>query len=339
MKALLLEDVRRISIKDHPEPTEINDHIISKVNAVGICGSDLHYYSEGGIGTTSVGKGFIPGHEFSAILLEAIPEMNLKEGEHIAVDPAKPCFECKWCKKGYENLCPYVEFIGAPPFNGAMAQYVSIKKHQIHKIPNHFTPQTAVLLETLGVALHAVDLSKTKFHQEICILGSGPVGLCILKILKNMGAKSIHVIDPIQYRTQHALNNGADMGFLSVDEFIEYNNGVGVDLVFEATNSPHGLNLSIQASNIGGNIIVVGIPDGDGYQFKASEARRRGISIKFSRRMGEVYERTISMVEKGLVSLDDLATHTYSLNDGEQAFLNNLDYKDNVLKSIIFPNT
>ena len=109
--------------------------------------------------------------------------------------------------------------------------------------------------------------------------------------------------------------------------------------MFEATNSPHGLNLSIQASNIGGNIIVVGIPDGDGYQFKASEARRRGISIKFSRRMGEVYERTISMVEKGLVCLDDLATHTYSLNDGEQAFLNNLDYKDNVLKSIIFPNT
>ena len=147
------------------EPTEKDDHVISKVNAVGICGSDLHYYSEGGIGTTSVGKGFVPGHEFSAILLEAIPEMNLEEGEHIAVDPAKPCFECKWCKKGYENLCPYVEFIGAPPFNGAMAQYVSIKKHQIHKIPNHFTPQTAVLLETLGIALHAVDLSKTKFHQ------------------------------------------------------------------------------------------------------------------------------------------------------------------------------
>ena len=79
MKALLLEDVRKISIKDHPEPTEKDDHVICKVNAVGICGSDLHYYSEGGIGTTCVGKGFVPGHEFSAILLEAIPEMNLEE--------------------------------------------------------------------------------------------------------------------------------------------------------------------------------------------------------------------------------------------------------------------
>ena len=96
----------------------------------------------------------------------------------------------------------------------------------------------------------------------------------------------------------------------AVDDFVQYKNGGGVDLVFEATNSPEGLNLSIHASNIGGKIIVVGIPDGDNYQFKASEARRRGISIKFSRRMGEVYDRTISMVEKGLVALDDLATHT-----------------------------
>ena len=124
----------------------------------------------------------------------------------------------------------------------------------------------------------------------------------------------------------------------AVDDFVQYKNGGGVDLVFEATNSPEGLNLSIHASNIGGKIIVVGIPDGDTYQFKASEARRRGISIKFSRRMGEVYDRTISMVEKGLVALDDLATHTYALNDGDKAFINNLEYRDSVLKSIIFPN-
>ena len=338
MKALLLEDVRKISIQEYPEPPKKDDHIITKVNAVGICGSDLHYFSEGGIGSANVGSGFVPGHEFSAILMESIPEMNLEEGEHVAVDPAKPCFKCQWCKKGYENLCPYVEFIGAPPFNGAMAQYVSIKKHQIHKIPKHFSPETAVLLETLGVALHAVDLSKVKFHQEICILGSGPVGLCILKILKSMGAKAIYVIDPINYRVQHALKNGAEHIFKSVDDFVQYKNGSGVDLVFEATNSPEGLNLSIHASNIGGKIIVVGIPDGDNYQFKASEARRRGISIKFSRRMGEVYDRTISMVEKGLVALDDLATHTYALNDGDKAFINNLEYRDSVLKSIIFPN-
>ena len=154
MKALLIEDVRKISTQEYPEPPKKDDHIITKVNAVGICGSDLHYFSEGGIGSANVGSGFVPGHEFSAILMESIPEMNLEEGEHVAVDPAKPCFKCQWCKKGDENLCPYVEFIGAPPFNGAMAQYVSIKKHQIHKIPKHFSPETAVLLETLLSLIH-----------------------------------------------------------------------------------------------------------------------------------------------------------------------------------------
>ncbi len=104
MKALLLEDVRKISIQEYPEPSKKDDHIITKVNAVGICGSDLHYFSEGGIGSANVGSGFVPGHEFSAILMESIPEMNLEEGEHVAVDPAKPCFKCQWCKKGYENL-------------------------------------------------------------------------------------------------------------------------------------------------------------------------------------------------------------------------------------------
>jgi len=338
MKALLLEEAKKVSVKDIQKPKNKQDHIIAKVNAVGICGSDLHYYSEGGIGSANVGQGFVPGHEFSANLMEDIPELGLKEGEHVAVDPAKPCFNCQWCKKGHENLCPFVEFIGAPPYNGAMAQYVSIKKHQIHKIPQSFTPETAVLLETLGVALHAIDLSKVKFYQEICILGCGPVGLCILKILKNMGAKSISVVDPLEYRVKHALNEGADQGFVSIEEFGDFKKGKCAELIFEATNSPLGLNISIQATSIGGKIIVVGIPDGDTYQFKASEARRRGISIKFSRRMGDVYERTISMVEKGLVKLNDLATHNYALEDGQKAFISNLEYNDNVLKSIIFPN-
>ena len=160
------------------------------------------------------------------------------------------------------------------------------------------------------------------------------------------GAKTVTAFDVTEYPTKFAapVENFDDVNHLDVktkrrvDEFVQYKNGGGVDLVFEATNSPEGLNLSIHASNIGGKIIVVGIPDGDNYQFKASEARRRGISIKFSRRMGEVYDRTISMVEKGLVALDDLATHTYALNDGDKAFINNLEYRDSVLKSIIFPN-
>jgi L-iditol 2-dehydrogenase len=338
MKAVVLEHKNRISIKEISDPEPADGHVIAMVKAVGVCGSDIHYYKEGGIGKTEISADFVPGHEFSVTLLEDIPEFNLSEGQHVAIDPAKPCDHCEWCKRGHENLCPNVEFIGAPPYTGAMAELVSIKKKQIHPVPDSFSASTSVLLETLGVALHAVDLSKVRLHQTIGILGCGPVGLCLLQLFRNMGAKMICVVDPLQYRLAVAMDFGADHSFSDLSSLSQLTNGYGLDVVVEATNSPHGFKDSVSAVKIGGKVIIVGIPDGDHYSVVASEARRKGLTIKFSRRMGNVFERAIGLVDKGLVKLERIASHHFDLDQCDQAFKNNAEYKDNVLKSIIYPN-
>ena len=166
------------------------------VAAVGLCGSDLHYYRDGGIGSAQIVAPFVPGHEFGGWLAEDIPELGVQQGALVAVDPNKSCGHCAWCREGNHNLCPQVEFIGAPPFNGAMTKQIWVPRSQLVKLPEGFTPLDAVMLEPLGVALNAVDLAKPRLLERVILLGCGTIGLLILQLLRLAGAGEIIAIDP-----------------------------------------------------------------------------------------------------------------------------------------------
>lgn len=307
------------------------------VAAVGLCGSDLHYYKDGGIGSAVIAAPFVPGHEFSGWLTEDLPEFGLTRGALVAVDPNQACGQCEHCRSGHPNLCPEVVFIGAPPHDGAMTERIWVPKSQIVPVPDNFSPSEAVMLEPLGVAIHAVDLAKPRLLERVALIGCGPIGLLILQVLRTAGVGEILACDPQPHRRDLALKLGASKAGASVADITEWTKGEGMPLVIEATNAPEGFRDAIRAARIGGRVVLVGIPDGDSYVIPAAEARRRGLNIKFSRRMGHVYPRAIELVALGKVDVEAVVSHRFPLAEGPAAFRRHADNEDGMVKSMIYP--
>lgn len=320
-----------------PEATERNDVAVA-VAASGICGSDLHYYKDGGIGSAGIREPFVPGHEFAATLLDDVPSRKLTRGTLVAVDPATPCRACEWCDRGHPNLCPNVVFIGSPPHHGAMTTRLFVPAASLVPLPDGMDAETGAMLEPLGVCIHAGDLAQPRAHETAAVLGCGPIGLGLLQVLRDAGVSDIVCIDPQAHRARVATSLGASATGDSIEAVLDHSDGRGVDLVVEATNSPNGFADSVSAAAIGARMVLVGIPDGDRYELAASEARRRGLTVRFSRRMGHVYPRAIELVQRGRVDLGPLVSHRVALEDVPDAFHMQADEADGLVKTVVFPN-
>lgn len=338
-KALFIHGARNISVESHSAAEADEQNALLDIQAVGVCGSDLHYYKDGGIGGAVIQQSFVPGHEFSGRLTEDIPALDLEKGELVAVDPATPCHRCEWCLKGYHNLCPKVQFIGAPPFDGAMTNQLAVPLTGLIKLPDTVSAEQAAMLEPLGVCIHAIDLAKPKLLESVAVIGCGGIGLGIIQLLQHIGLQTIVAVDPQKHRTDKALELGATIATQSLPDAMAQIDNRGCDLVIEATNSPDGFLHAIQAASIGGRLILIGIPDGDTYTpIEAAEARRRGLDIRFSRRMGDVYPRAIQLVSSKAIDVDTLITHHFSLADSPQAMQMQADEAPGLIKSMILPN-
>jgi len=336
--AVYIHAARDVRIGEIVPPKETEGRALVEIASVGICGSDLHYYKDGGIGAATIKAPFVPGHEFSAYLKADIESRALRRGQLVAIDPALPCMQCQWCAKGYENLCPNVEFIGAPPFNGALTQTLSVPTRSIVALPDEINADQAAMLEPLGVCIHALDLAKPRLLESAAVLGCGPIGLGVLQLLKLSPVGELYAVDPLAHRTAVAELTGVRASGQSISTILDHTDGLGCDLVIEATNSPNGFADAIAACKIGGRIILVGIPDGDDYAtIKASDARRKGLTILFSRRMGDVYPRAITLVKNASVDVDRLVSHRFALAETADAFAMQADEQDGLIKSLIYP--
>lgn len=334
MRAALLYRARDLRIGQVPDPVPGPGEALLKVRAVGICGSDLHYYLDGCIGTAQVQDPFIMGHEFAA---EVVEGGLLPPGTLVAVDPAQPCGTCEWCHTGHHNLCPKVRFVGSPPYSGALTEYITAPPENLFPVPAHFDAATTALLEPLGVAIHALDLARLKPMESVAVLGAGSIGLLLLQVARQCGAGQLFAIDPINYRAEAARKLGADGVAGTYEAILDWTKGRGADVVLEATNSPLGPQHAAEAVRIGGRVVLVGIPEGDHFTLNASLVRRKGLTIKLSRRMGHVYSRAIQMVQSKRVQLAPIATHHFGLEDTPEAFALQAEYRDGVLKSVIYP--
>lgn len=336
--ALFIHGAGDVRVGNHVPEEPLQSEVMVDVESVGVCGSDIHYYKDGGIGGAIISTPFIPGHEFSATMSCDVPALDLQKGELVAVDPATPCHACEWCLKGHHNLCPHVKFIGAPPYNGAMTASLPIPKSALIKLPSAMSPDQAAMLEPLGVCIHAIDLAKPRLMESVAVVGCGGIGLGIIQLLSLSGCQRIIGVDPQAHRVEKALSLGADYAGTDRNLVNECTDGRGCDLVIEATNSPNGLLHSIQAAAIGGRVVLVGIPDGDTYSaVSAAEARRRGLDLRFSRRMGDVYPRAIALVHERRIDVDTLITHRFSLTESAAAFSLQAEQAAGLIKSIIYP--
>jgi L-iditol 2-dehydrogenase len=318
-RALFIHGARDVRVSPFNLREGRANEVLIDVASVGVCGSDLHYYKDGGIGSAVIDAPFVPGHEFGGYLCDDVEELGLRRDQLVAVDPNTSCGHCEWCLEGHHNLCPRVEFIGAPPFDGAMTERIWAPKSQLVALPESFDPLDAVMLEPLGVAIHAVRLAKPRLLERVGVLGCGPIGLLVIQVLKAAGAGEVLACDPLPHRRAMAEKLGADRVADSVAGLVEGSKG-GCPLVIEATNSPFGFRDAVRATRIGGRMVLVGIPDGDTYTLPAADARRRGLGIKFSRRMGDVYPLAIQFLAAGKIDVRTIVTHRVGLEEAPGVF-------------------
>lgn len=305
-----------LRLHNEPEPVPIEGETLLRVKAVGVCGSDLHWFAEGGIGDAHLENPLILGHEFAALT---------EKGERVAVDPAIPCGQCEFCRKGHPNLCPQVKFAGHGLQDGALREWMTWPQNCLYPLPDELSDADGAMLEPLGVALHAIDLGKVRAGMSVGVFGCGPIGLLILQLAKLSGAAQIIATDKLLHRLDAAKSFGAHQTILAqagheIDEIRAATNGRGVDIAFEVAGEQDAVDVSVAATIPGGKVILTGIPADDRTTFLASAARRKGLTMKLVRRMKHTYPRAIELVSKGLVDVSSLVTHRFPLEKTGEAF-------------------
>jgi L-iditol 2-dehydrogenase len=301
-----------------PEPGP--GEVLLQVSAVGLCGSDSHWFREGGIGDAAVGQGRILGHEFSAVIATG-PEA----GKRVAVDPAVPCQVCDQCIAGRPNLCRDLLFAGHDA-DGALRGHMVWPEWCLVPLPDALPDEQGALLEPLGVALHAIDLAGPIGEASLAVIGCGPIGLLLMAALRDLGVGPIVATDPIAHRLDAASDLGATSTVTTPesdedeDPLADSASG-GFDVVFETAGSDEALHRALSVARPGGRIILVGIPDGDRTSFAASLARRKELTISLCRRMlpGDL-ARAAVLAERGIPGLERLVTHRFELKRAQEAF-------------------
>jgi L-iditol 2-dehydrogenase len=339
-----LYGIRDLRVERAPVPTPGPGEVLLEIASVGTCGSDVHYYLEGGIGDAIVKEPITMGHEFSARIAgfgeDAEGQHDLRLGQLVAVEPAISCGMCEFCQHGHPNICPNVRFCGTPPIDGVFAEYAVMPTENCFPLPEGFSPDEGALLEPLGIAIHTVDLAHLKVGQTVAILGAGTIGLMTAAVARAAGAGVIYMSEPLAHRRQFALEYAADAVFNPTEEnvvqaIMQATDGRGVDVAFEAAGATETPDQAARVTCPGGKVIVVGIPSDDTMTMNASVIRRKGLTIKLVRRMKHTYPRAIRMVSKGIVNIKPLATHHFPLERIVEAFELVAGYKDGVLRAMI----
>jgi len=322
-----------------------------RITSVGICGSDLHAWRDGRSAgrTLSPEQPLVLGHEFAGLVdavgADALDGTGrpLTPGTLVAVDPAQPCGRCEMCRLGHPNLCLHLHFCGLWPDHGALQTRLTVPAATCFPLPADIDAAGGALLETLGVAIHAVDLAHIRPGQSVAVLGAGPVGLLALQMAKLAGAAPLIVTEPLAARAAMARQLGADVVIETgkpdaVAAILNATQQRGVDVAIEAAFSGQTV---IQAADMlrpGGRLVVVGISEDNRFELEHETARRKGLTIAFSRRMKHTYPRAIDLVQRGRVALDPLITHRYPLARTDEAFDLTGRYADGVIKAIIDVN-
>jgi L-iditol 2-dehydrogenase len=318
MRAARLHAVGDLRLAEEPLPEPGPGMSLVRVTAVGICGSDLHWWGEAGIGDATLARPLVLGHEAAGVI-----EDGPRRGERVAIDPAIWCGTCRPCRDGYRNLCARIEFAGHGGQDGAMREYIAWPAHLLHPLPAGLGDADGAMLEPLGVAIHALDLGRVRLGAAAAVAGCGPIGLLLIQVLRAAGAGPVTAFDPRPHRRAAATRFGAaaalDPAGLRTERDLSQVAGEGVEVAFEMAGTDEAVRLAMLAARPGGRVVLGGIPAGDETTFQASVARRKGLTIAMVRRMNDVYPRAIGLAAAGRVALPPLVTGRFSLAQAPDA--------------------
>jgi L-iditol 2-dehydrogenase len=314
MQVARLHAPHDVRLHDEEAPEPQSDEVLVKVAAVGLCGSDRHWFEEGGIGDARLGRPLVLGHEFAGTVAS-----GPRHGERVAVDPANACGTCAVCRRGQMHLCSDMQFAGHGTTDGALRAFIAWPGRLCHPLPDSIPDAEAALLEPLGVALHALDLSHPERLASAGVFGSGPIGLLLVQLLRSGGVPRIVATDRLAHRVTAARSMGATEAWQAGAE--DHPQGLDLDVAFEVAGDADTVEDAVRSVRPGGRVILVGIPADDTTSFTASIARRKGLTILVSRRMQPSgLARATELAHSTAVDLGSLVSEHFALSEVSSAF-------------------
>ena len=313
-----------------------NDEVLVAIRAVGICGSDRHYFLHGGLGSFKQKLPMAMGHEPAGVVVES-RSTRFRPGDRVAIEPACPCSACHFCSIHRCNLCAQGTFMGANA-SGALSDYVVVHEKQLHRIPPEMSFEMAALLEPLGVVKHATNLCGGRRQESVTIFGCGSIGLSMLYLLKTAGTKQIFMIDRLPYRTAFAKQFGATQTF-TLDEphekvIREQTGGRGTTWSIDTAGEEASINGCLETSSPGGTVLLIGIPEADMVPMNPHRMRTKELVLQNVRRSNRTLESCIALATRDN-SLSKMITHRFSLESVQQALETVAAYQDGVIKCMI----
>ena len=341
MKVAVMTGIGKIGYERRPVPEPQDDEVLVKLEYVGICGSDLHYYESCAIGGYVVKPPFVLGHEPGGIVVKTGKNVRgLKAGDKVALEPGKTCGHCEFCRQGKYNLCPDVVFFATPPVDGVFAEYVAHKADLCFKLPENVSTMEGALIEPLAVGFHAAMQGGARFGQRALVFGAGCIGLVSLLALKALGVSEVYVVDVVASRLQKAEQLGASAVVNGAEEDVaarlaELTGGEGIDLAIETSGSETAANQAIGAAKKGSVIVFVGYGRTGRTTLSMSLALDKELTFKTVFRYRHIYPLAIRAVAEGRVNLKGVVSHVFGFDELQRAMDLSVSDKERIVKAVV----
>ncbi len=322
-----------------PGPGEIQ----VRVGAVGICGSDVHSYSEGAIGDTPCTYPMVLGHEPAGTVVRTGPGVTgWAPGDRAALEPALYCYHCEFCRSGHHNVCAHIRFLSNPGTPGFFREFVNLPAHNLLPVPAHVSLDLATVVEPLAVAMHSLKFAQVELGETVAVFGAGPIGLLTIAALKVSGAGRIFAVEPVAHRREMARHLGAHdvidpEAADAVRELASATGGRGVDCAIDCAAKEHTTNWAIRAARNAGRVVLTGIHSAAFVPFDVSHMRRKELAIFNVRRSNHESEAARDLIAERSEWFAPMLTHRRPLREIAAAFSTVEHYEDGVGKMVVVP--
>jgi len=341
MKVAVMEGIGKMEYTERPIPTPKEDEVLVKLEYVGICGSDMHYYETGAIGDYVVKPPFVLGHEPGGTVVEVGSNVkHLKVGDRVALESGKTCGHCEFCRQGKYNLCPDVVFFATPPVDGVFQEYAAHEAALCFKLPDNVSTLEGALIEPLAVGFHAANQGGAHAGQTAVVMGAGCIGLVSMMALKAEGVSRVYVVDVMQKRLDKAMELGADGVINGKDEDAveavrKLTEGAGCDLVIETAGTEITTRQAIHMAKKGANVVLVGYSKTGEMTLPMSLVLDKELTFKTVFRYRHIYPMAIDAVAAGKVDLKGIVTNIFDFDDIQNAMDQSVSDKANIVKAVV----
>lgn len=334
MQASVLRSRADIAVETRDIPALGDDDVLVKITAVGVCGSDVHFWHDGFLGDWVITEPLILGHESGGQIVAVGKNVSSQLiGERVSIEPQRPCLTSAETLSGHYNLDPGMRFYATPGVDGAFAQYAAIQSHFAWRVPDSVSDDAAALLEPLSVAIATADKAGFTVGSRVLVTGAGPIGILTAQVAKAHGAREVIITDISERRRKQALKFGANRVIDPTAEDVGKLD-LAVDAYVDASGAPNAIRSGIHTVRPGGVVVLVGMGAKE-VALPITVIQNRELIVTGVFRYANTWPTAIDLVARGIVDLDSMVTGHYGLNDVEEALQSTHD--ESTLKSIVNP--